>query len=134
MHTGSCEKSLCIVPMCQQGLFLKFHPLCAALCDPTDSQQKCDVKQTAVIDWCLKPVQRERNVSPHQGHSLCTMRSVSHCCMKHMADVCVFFFLNFFLFYSGCGLVYIKLLIIFQRKLNSNSMALLFKLQCRLLQ
>lgn len=79
--------------MCQQGLFLKFHPLCAALCDPTDSQQKCDVKQTAVIDWRLKPVQREWNVSPHQGHGLCTMRSVSHCCMKHMADVCVCVFL-----------------------------------------
>lgn len=75
--------------MCQQGLFLKFHPLCAALCDPTDSQQKCDVKQTAVIDCRLKPVQRERNVSPHQGHGLCAVRSVYHCCMKHMALVCV---------------------------------------------
>jgi len=65
-----------------QGLFLKFHPLSAALCDPTDSQQKCDVKQTAVIDCRLKPVQRELNVSPpRQGHGLCTkcMRLGSHC-------------------------------------------------------
>lgn len=96
---------------------MKFHPLSAALCDPTDSQQKCDVKQTAVIDCRLKPVQRELNVSPPcQGHGPCTkyMRSGSHCCMMHMALMCAC------LFHSGCGHVY-KVINNFSEETNSDS-------------
>lgn len=107
---------------------MKFHTLSAALCDPTDSQQKCEVKQTAVIDCRLKPVQRELNVSPPcQGHGLCTkyMRSDSHC-MMHMALMCAFLFRVWTCLY--------KVINNFSEETNSDSMALPLKLQCRLLQ
>lgn len=101
LHSDWCGNSLCIVPRCQQRLLLKFHPLCAAQTHSKNVMLSC---------YWLSSKPRERYVSQHQGHGLCTVRAVSHWCMKHMALMCAC------LFYSGCGLVYIKLFIIFQRK------------------